>query len=309
MHNNQLPLVSIIVPTYNQADFLRECIKSVLAQSYQNWEMIIVNNFSTDNTSEVVQSYLNDGRISYFEFKNDGVIARSRNYAIGKAKGDWLAFLDSDDLWSPDKLQISMDTIVRKKVDAICHGEVWVYDNGQRTPKIYGREFSSTFSSMLLSGNRVSTSAVVVSRRHVLDVGGFTDDPQMITAEDFHLWLKLMKSGVRFYFIAELLGEYRVHPAGNSQSVERNTSAICKVVESFLTESKGTTVLSKLEYRKARAVPLYAAARSLQVNGQYAASFKYLYASMMLYPFNWKNFVVAGLNLIGYLGLGSRASH
>lgn len=98
-------LVSIIMPSYNTGRFISETIESVLAQSYSNWELIIVDDCSTDDTDEVVGQYLTDERIRYIKNKNNSGAAVSRNHALREAKGKWIAFLDSDDLWMPDKLE------------------------------------------------------------------------------------------------------------------------------------------------------------------------------------------------------------
>lgn len=98
-------LVSIITPSYQTAEYIAETIESVLAQTYTNWEMIIVDDCSKDKTDEVVLSYLSDSRIRYLKNKTNSGAAVSRNRALRKAKGRWITFLDSDDLWSPDKLE------------------------------------------------------------------------------------------------------------------------------------------------------------------------------------------------------------
>lgn len=98
-------LVSIIMPSYNTASFISETVKSVLAQTYENWELIIVDDCSSDNTDETVSQFLSDSRIHYFKNEKNSGAAVSRNRALREAKGKWIAFLDSDDLWTPDKLQ------------------------------------------------------------------------------------------------------------------------------------------------------------------------------------------------------------
>ena len=97
--------VSIIMPSYNTGRFIGEAIESVLAQSYSNWELIIVDDCSTDNTDDVVYQYLSDVRIRYIKNETNSGAAVSRNRALREAKGKWIAFLDSDDLWEPDKLK------------------------------------------------------------------------------------------------------------------------------------------------------------------------------------------------------------
>ena len=97
-------LVSIIMPSYNTARFISETIESVLAQTYTNWELIIVDDCSTDNTDEVVAAF-SDERIRYLKNEKNSGAAVSRNYALREARGRWIAFLDSDDLWHPEKLE------------------------------------------------------------------------------------------------------------------------------------------------------------------------------------------------------------
>lgn len=98
-------LVSIIMPSYNTGRFIAETIESVIAQTYTNWELIIVDDCSTDNTDDVVSPYLSDERVRYIKNEKNSGAAVSRNRALRKAKGRWIAFLDSDDLWLPEKLE------------------------------------------------------------------------------------------------------------------------------------------------------------------------------------------------------------
>lgn len=98
-------LVSVIMPSYNTAEFIEETIRSVLSQTYEDWELIIVDDCSTDNTDKVVAKLLSDNRIRYIKNDTNSGAAVSRNRALREAKGKWIAFLDSDDLWEPDKLQ------------------------------------------------------------------------------------------------------------------------------------------------------------------------------------------------------------
>lgn len=98
-------LISIIMPSYNTAKYIKESIQSVLAQTYPDWELIIVDDCSTDNTDEVVQPFLSDERIKYFKNEKNSGAALTRNRAMREAQGEWIAFLDSDDLWMPEKLE------------------------------------------------------------------------------------------------------------------------------------------------------------------------------------------------------------
>ena len=111
--------ISIILPTFNNAKLISRAITSVINQSYKNWELIIIDNFSIDNTQNVVESF-NDKKIKYFKLKNNGIIAISRNYGIKKSSGEFIAFLDSDDYWLNNKLSISVETLTNK-FDLVYH--------------------------------------------------------------------------------------------------------------------------------------------------------------------------------------------
>ena len=115
-------LVSIIMPSYNTAEYIAESIQSVLSQSYIDWEIIVVDDCSTDNTDEVVKPYLSDERIIYLKNEMNSGAAVSRNRALREAKGKWIAFLDSDDLWTPDKLSKQINFMEE-------HGYSFTYTN------------------------------------------------------------------------------------------------------------------------------------------------------------------------------------
>ena len=101
-------LVSIIMPSWNTARFIEESIKSVLAQTYKNWELLIVDDCSTDDTDEKVKPFTADERVKYFKLEQNGGAALARNFALRKAEGEWIAFLDSDDLWRTPNLSAFM---------------------------------------------------------------------------------------------------------------------------------------------------------------------------------------------------------
>ena len=122
--------VSIILPTYNRASsYLKEAIDSVINQSYMNWELIVIDNNSTDNTIDLVKSYKSN-KIFIYQINNNGVIAKSRNLGIEKSSGDYVAFLDSDDFWYKNKLQKCVDEIKSDNFLIISHAEKWLFSNG-----------------------------------------------------------------------------------------------------------------------------------------------------------------------------------
>ena len=158
------PRFSVIIPTYNQAQFLQKAIQSVIDQTYKDWEMIIVDNYSTDNTHEIVSSF-NNSNIQYLKINNMGIIAKSRTRGIVESKGRYIAFLDSDDYWYPNKLEV-INNYLNTENSFICHSEKWIYLNDDSKSKIvhYGPKRMANYFSLLFNGNCISTSAVVVLR-------------------------------------------------------------------------------------------------------------------------------------------------
>ena len=125
-----LPFFSVVIPTYNCAEFLQRSLESVFSQTYQDFEVIVIDNSSTDNTENVLDS-VDDKRLTVIKVNNNGIIAHSRNKGIENAKGKWVAFLDSDDIWKPEKLEKISDAIVNNsEVILVCHDE-WHVNNGK----------------------------------------------------------------------------------------------------------------------------------------------------------------------------------
>ncbi len=217
------PLVSVVIPTYNHAHFLGRSVKSVIDQTFSDWEAIVVDNHSEDNSDEVVSGFRDD-RIRMLKIRNHGVIAASRNLGIREACGEWVAFLDSDDCWYPRKLETAMNAAAGEEYDVISNDELRVdIGNGDRRPLHYGPYRPDFYKMLLLEGNKLSPSATVIRREFLTSHGlGFGEAPEFTTVEDYDLWLNLARSGARFKFIKEILGEYVIHSANNSASVERH---------------------------------------------------------------------------------------
>ena len=224
------PLVSIVLPTYNDASHLNYALKSVVKQEYKTWEAIVVNNFSEDNTVEVVQNVA-DSRIKVVNFSNFGVIAASRNEAMRLANGEIIAFLDSDDFWFPTKLSKCVEKI-REGYDLVCHGEVW-QGPGESTKFVtYGPQKKAEYERLLFRGNCISTSAVVLSRKVLDTVGFFDENRRFITAEDYDYWMRIAKERHPMCFLDEVLGVYRIHKASASRAFLKHRSAEIAVFNS-----------------------------------------------------------------------------
>jgi glycosyltransferase involved in cell wall biosynthesis len=290
-----MPKVSVIVPTYNQAHFLSQAIQSVIAQTEVDWEMVVVNNQSTDGTVQVVQSF-GDPRIRLVEIQNGGIIAKSRNLGLAYATSPFVAFLDSDDSWYPQKLSTCLQQI--GEADIVCHAELWTR-NGRALKKVrYGPERRTRYRSLLYKGNCMSTSAVVARRDLLKSVGGFSEDPTIVTAEDYDLWLSLSKRNARFRFIDTLLGEYRLHDTSASSSTLRHFAAIREVVERHHSALDDGTFRSKLRIRRARARLFYGAARVLQKSGSRGDAWPWIWHAVAADPFQLRIYCTAALSLV-----------
>jgi len=256
---SQTPVVSVVVPTFNHAKFLADALQSIKMQSFQNWEAIIVNNFSTDETLQIIENF-NEPRFKVINFRNHGVIAASRNEGIKHSSAALIAFLDSDDIWYADKLGQCISEL-QKGNDLVCHGEKWVSTNSRSRNIVYGPSSNATHDNLLFGGNCLSTSATVVRKTILESVGGFSEDPRFTTAEDYELWMKIAKKTNKFVFIREILGEYRRHELGASSAVERHLAAELAVVNHHILQSEKKDFLSfKARNRKAKA--LYSAGRT-----------------------------------------------
>ncbi|MES2510143.1 MAG: glycosyltransferase family A protein [Pseudomonadota bacterium] len=227
------PLVSVVIPTYNHAHFLGRALKSVLEQTYTNWEAVVIDNHSQDNTDEVINSF-NDPRIKTLKIHNHGVIAASRNAGIEAAIGDWIAFLDSDDLWYPRKLEVVMGEISRDlSFEVYSTDEILVNElTGDKSPLVYGPSCPDFYKALLVSGNRLSPSAALVCRKFLGQKKiQFRENRDFVTAEDYDLWLLLARAGARFKFLHSAQGEYRIHASNSSGQIDRHGASTRNVIK------------------------------------------------------------------------------
>jgi glycosyltransferase involved in cell wall biosynthesis len=216
-------LVSIIMPTYNHDKFIKRSINSVLSQNYKNWELIIIDNYSTDLTENIINE-IYDNRIVYLKLSNDGIIAKSRNYGIRFSKGEYLAFLDSDDFWFPNKLDISI-SYLNSGNDFVYHDLYITRTLNQFLfrEKIMTRKLNrdNVFNDLLYNGNAVATSSVVMRKDLIINVNLFTEDIEIIGGEDYECWIKISKLTNKFYRLKGVFGLYSIM-GQNTTSYKRN---------------------------------------------------------------------------------------
>lgn len=200
--------MSIIIPTFNRAALLSECLKSILSQTYADFEVIIVDDGSTDDTEKVVAEL--DNRISYCKLQKTANLSVLRNYGIEHSKGEFIAFCDDDDLWIPEKLSRQMKFM--KQFNIVCTNAEIIDSAGMSLSGIYFKEFEDDVqlnTVHLLIRNFVMTSTVCL-RKKILPELPFDYIKYKSTAEDYDLWLKLSFEN-SIYFINEPLIKYRLH--------------------------------------------------------------------------------------------------
>ena len=281
MHVAEKHLVSVVIPTYNHAQFLGKALQSVLDQTYTNWEIIVVDNHSTDHTDEVMSGFL-DHRITFLKIHNNGVIAASRNAGIRAAKGEWVAFLDSDDWWAPHKLEVCF-RLIDEQVDFVYHDLHIV-----RTPPSFfkrsrtkGRQVCRpALKDFLLKGNPVATSSVLVRKQFLDGIGGFDERPVMITVEDYHAWMRIAELTENFLYIPRELGYYLFHVSGASR---KNTDAL---ISGLSGEFNGNLNAKEQELRMA--MTYYVAALNGYYSGRITIARERLLFSMRYGPLTIK---------------------
>ncbi|MGF6845052.1 teichuronic acid biosynthesis glycosyltransferase TuaG [Chitinophaga sp. W3I9] len=199
-------LISVIVPVYNAEAYIADTIDSVLQQTYTNWELLLVDDCSTDNSASIIRAYVEkDNRIKYFKpAQNFGGPAGPRNMGIRASAGTYLAFLDADDIWLSDKLERQYQVITTENVDLVSTNIFFFGDRVKTwSPKLPALP---TLEEMLLH-NKICTSSVMV--RKTPDVI-FEEEKRLISVEDYYLWLTLFFKGYKVRIITEPLVKYRV---------------------------------------------------------------------------------------------------
>ena len=286
--------VSVVVPTFNHAKFLNQALQSIIEQSHQNWEAIIVNNFSTDNTLQIIESF-NEPRFKVVNFQNNGVIAASRNEGIRQSSAPFIAFLDSDDMWYSEKLSRCLVELEGGS-DLVCHGEKWVLADTRQRNIVYGPASNATHDKLLFRGNCLSTSATIVRRDILNQVGGFSEDSTFTTAEDYELWLKISQITSGFIFLDEILGEYRRHELGASSSVLRHLNAELAVVNSHISLAQKRDIFSfKARNRKAKAI--YSAGRTCMRVREYRLASSFFLKAIFKSPFFIRSYAALALTI------------
>lgn len=196
-------MVSVIIPTYKRAKAIFETIKSVLNQDYSDFEVLVISDGPGEDTRKVIEGF-GDARIKYYEIEHSGRPAVPRNFGIDKARGEYIAFCDDDDIWLPDKLRLQMDKISEDKEIGLVYTQCLLKNGKQERVIPHKGKQGFIFKELFLSYCFIATSSVLVRREIVEAVGAFDEGPKLRIIEDFDLWLRAARA-CKIGFINKLL--------------------------------------------------------------------------------------------------------
>ena len=229
-------LVSIIMPSYNTAKFIGESIESVINQTYNKWELIIVDDCSTDNTDTVVKKYLKDNRIKYLKNKQNSGAAISRNYALREAKGKWIAFLDSDDLWASDKLEKQIE-FMKNNNYVFSYTNYRTIDEGSNDLRTIVSGPKKVTKSKMYNYCYPGCLTVMYDGEKI----GLVQIKNIKKNNDYAMWLVISKKA-NCYLLPETLAKYRVR--GKSISHDKLSKKIKSHYELFRVCDEKSSVVS-----------------------------------------------------------------
>lgn len=284
---SETPLVSIVTPAYNAAEFIAETARSVLAQTYENWEWLVADDGSTDDTAKITAGF-NDSRIRVLRREHVGLPAVGRNAALAEARGEYVAFLDADDAWLPDKLAAQVKYMKQHAEVGLVFTRYVYWYGGEATaapvlPDTRGFPNPGNYFKLLCMGNPICIASVLVRRQLPAECGGLDEDPRLWGTADYEMWLRLA-ARVSFGFLDRPLVRYRVHPGGMSNDL----SAMAKAA--YLSVEKQFAAASVAETddsfrRRVRAEKLMLLGRAHVLEGDGGKARRALWESLRLRPF------------------------
>jgi hypothetical protein len=233
-------IVSIITPSYNSEKFIRDTMESVLFQTYKNWEMIIVDDVSPDNSNEIIEKYSKkDSRIKLIKLEKNSGPAVARNRAIQEAKGRYIAFLDADDLWKPEKLEKQIKFMEEKNCALSYSTYETMSEEGVLQNKYINPPLKISYKDLLKS-NYIGCLTAIYDIQKI----GKVYMPNISKRQDYGLWLKILRKTNFAYGMDESLAVYRIR----SNSVSSNKFKLLKFNYKLFKEHEGFSTLKSLYY-------------------------------------------------------------
>jgi len=286
------PLISVIIPTHNRAELLRRAIKSVLNQTFEDFELIVVDDASTDSTPEVATGF-DDPRIRYIRLKKNSGAPTARNTGIKRSRGAFIAFLDDDDEWLPRRLELQMKKFEELEKDfGVVYGAFYYVSQqtgriiGKRTPAHRGWIYRE-----LLVENFIGSPTLLIRRECFKRAGLF--DPKLTSSQDWDMWLRIARY-YKFDYVEEAVAKYYVHGKQITFNLDKYIPGRERFIRKHMDIWKNRKVLS---------MHLSQMGILLLLGGQPKKGLSYLIRSISLSPFNWENY-----RKVAELALDSRSA-
>jgi glycosyltransferase involved in cell wall biosynthesis len=227
-----VPKVSVIIPAYNAEKFLERAIRSVLAQAFDDYEIIVVDDGSTDKTAEVASSFK---EVHLFHQERSRQAA-ARNRGIKEAQGSYIAFLDADDEWLPDKLKQQLSFMEGEKFAISFTDSYHLYNGNKVLYSSIAKPSGGEIAEELLKNSFITTNTVVAAKKLLDKFAGFSTAPEYVGHEDYELWLRMALEGVEFGYLDKPLANYYAGHESSSSSVFRMWVSLIGALEAVLPE-------------------------------------------------------------------------
>lgn len=286
--------ISVIIPTYNRADLLPRTIDSVINQTYKDWELIIVDDKSTDNTRSVIQEYIKkDNRIKgIFLEKNSGGPAHPRNIGIENAKGEYIAFLDSDDEWLPNKLEKQVDLFNKSEIQNLGFVGCNIFCVDGDNKLVLKMQYKGDIFENLFLGNFIFCGSNVLVKKDLIDKHSLRFDEKLSYLEDWDMWLQITKNNYRFDFVQDPLLIYHLHSNSNTKIY----SAARKAEEREYVFRKHYRIFSSADILSRAAVNV---GLEYMRSGKVKIGRRYIVSGFLKYPFSLRNVVILAASFCG----------
>lgn len=241
--NKHEPLISVVMPAYNVEKFIARSIESVLTQTYSNWELIVVDDGSTDATKDIILCFCaTDKRISY-TYQQNGKQGKARNTGIARANGALVAFLDADDVWFPFMLEQQYDLLIKSGANLVFSSIFYVdeclnYLPDKHVPGISLLEGPAGAEILLKGDNPMPIITILTKKESLIAAGLFRTSPKTQFGEEFELWLRMLLNGAKFVCNKCPVALYVMHPKQSSKLAEHKYFQVLEIIRQLPADSK-----------------------------------------------------------------------